>query len=69
MTGYFLFILNLARKAQGGRVSMLSATTPEAPEALRERMGSVKRRMAELELEDEKKQGRSGSGSSQSVSA
>ncbi len=55
MKGYFVFVVNSAREADGGRVTMVSAMTPEAGEALRERMALVKQRMAELELEEEEK--------------
>ena len=68
ITGYFAFIVNSSRQAAGGWVSMVSATTPESAAALRERMGAVKRRMEELELEEAAKRGQSGSRPPQSLS-
>ena len=50
MKGYFVFIVNSASEAAGGRVAMISATTPESGAALRERMGSVKQRMRGLDV-------------------
>jgi len=60
-----VFVINSARKLAGDGIAMLSAMTPESAAALRERMGLVKRRMGELELEGEAKRGRSDSGPSQ----
>jgi hypothetical protein len=67
--GYCVFIVNSARQVESGRFSMVSATTPEAGEALRERMALVKRRMGELAFEEETKQGRSGDGPLQTASS
>ncbi len=58
MNGYFVYVMNSAPRASGPHIAMLRADSEEAVERLRRRMAQIKRRMAELELAEEAKQGR-----------
>ena len=55
MKGYFVFIINLTKKASHGVVTGIAATTPESEAALRDHIVSVKDRMRDLDIWEEAK--------------